>query len=325
MALPTSTIVMALITAVPFGLAIKDTVTGKSAFDLPRDDYRAAKMELEGYSRAQREYEEREAKKAEDLRAAIDTLIPMTKQATLGLRGYALGRAVPDASSEQETLEELAHAVFDSTEAPDGTLKTLTISFPQYRRDENICLLVSQRLEDAWGSSERTYDNGVTRKHWATASTMQRVSFLDPDDGGRCQLVVERVVGVPDFVNKTEASTVPLWAVGKPAAQLVAKLGDNAFSDDTQIRWTALGVGQGVGETELYARIVKGKIVTVTAAFQTSESSIGALAEHMTRELGEPTVTDPVVWTKAKVSLATRDDSAGEYLLVAGAPLPDEE
>lgn len=323
MALPTSTIVMALLTAVPFGLAIKDTVTGKSAYDMPSDEYREAEESLENMDRAAREYEEAEQKKMRELTTSIEKLIPMGTKAKLEVPGYAWNQTVLEmATDDKKRLEDVAHAVFDATTKPDGTLKTLTISFPQYRSGENICLLVSERLEEAWGGSQRTYDNGFTQKHWVTTRPMQRVTFLDPDDGSRCLLALEEWVGIPDFITKTETSIVPLWAIGEPATKLVEKLGDNAFSDETQIRWNAVGVGEGLGETELYARIVKGKVVTVTAKFQTSEVSIGALVGHLDNEHGESTGDDPMVWKTAKLSLGTVDDTTGTYLLVAGESLP---
>lgn len=322
MALPTSTIVMALLTAVPFGLAIKDTVTGTSAYDARSDEEREKDEALEAL---EREYEDQQQQKKVDLEASLEQLIPTARKAIIGLPGYDLGQPTPEESSAQARLERVAYALISTTKNSDAKLNSVTISFPQYMSDENICLRVSQRLEDAWGSSSRTYGNSSSRKHWATTSPQQRATFIDPDGDERCAIVVEEFAGPLHFVTKTEASVVPLWAIGKSADKLAEKLGPDAYSDDTQIRWTGIGYGEGYGGTELYARSVKGKIVTVTAKFQTSAVSARALVDKLVADHGEPTVTDPAVWEKSKLSLATLDDSAGEYLLVAGAPLPDEE
>lgn len=322
MALPTSTIVLGLLTALPFGLAIKDTVSGKPALDMRSDDEREAEEAIASMERAQREYEEQEAKTKAQLEAAIDELIPIATPARLATP-YKVNRELPELSN-MDRLEELGHAVVTPARNGDGTLKSLSISFPQHH-DADVCSLVRHRLDEAWGSPERTYANGDDdRRHYAASEPHERITFINRDYG-RCELVLEGYVGARDFVNKTEASTIPVWAVGKPAAKLVDKLGGDAFSDATQIRWTRPGVGAGLGETELYARVVKGKVVTITAKFQTGESTIGVVAEHMVADFGEPTESDPVIWEKAKISLATVDDSAGDYLLVAGDPLPDEE
>lgn len=330
MALPTSTIVMALLTAVPFGLAIKDTVTGKSSFEVPpsTDDYSDASRD--SYERAQREDEEKqaqvEARRTLELKGLVDALIPMDAKAQLRLPGYELGRPLGSGGRLEEQLLTLAHAAVEPVTNTDGTLKTLTISFPHYG-DTDVCLQIGQRITEAWGESSRTYKSGTSRRHFTTPLTkpVQRVTFFDPEGSERCELLLEGYVAPTDFITKTETSTVPVWAVGKPAKKLIDKLGGYAFSDDMQIRWATPGVGEGASTTELYARIVKGKIVTLTATFQASENTIGAVAEKLVADFGEPTESDPVVWTKAKLSLATVDDIAGEYLFVAGEPLPEEE
>jgi hypothetical protein len=328
MALPTSTIVMALVTAVPFGLAIKDTVTGTSAYDFPSDDDREDEDTLESMDRAAREYEEGQQKKKAELQAAIEKMIPMGRKGTLEIPGHVLSQAVLEVSSEeQERLEDIAHAVFTPTRKPDGTLASLTISFPQYRSDENICLLVGERLDEAWGVSSRTYASDTSRKHFVSMSPQQRVTFVDPDDSARCELILEPFVYIFDFIGKAEPSIVPMWAIGKPAAKLVEKLGGDAFSDETQVRWTALGVGEGVGGTELYARVQRGRIVTVTAQVQTSEVTMSALVNQLTVDYGEPVDEgdDVMSWPKAKLSVKTLDESAGSYLFTAGQPLPTDE
>lgn len=308
MALPTSTIVMAVLTAVPFGLAIKDTVTGTPTIDTRSEAERLDDEANERMDRAQREYAEQEGKKKAELRSAIDALIPMSKPATVVL-------------VEQERLEDIAHAVF----TPADGANPMTITFPEYRGDESVCSIVSERLDEAWGTAQRTYSHNDTRKHYAEIEPQRRATFVDPDDDRRCELIIEPYVRPSEFVNKTETSIVPLWALGKPAQKLVEKLGGDAFSDATQIRWTKPGLGLGIHGTELFARVVKGKIVTITARFETSSESIGQLAEQLATEYGAPPEADPVVWKKAKITLATIDDSAGEYLITVGDPLPEEE
>jgi hypothetical protein len=323
MALHTSTIVLAVITAVPFGLAIKDTVQGKTPYgslmgDVSEDDSESD----ESFEAARREYEEREAKEKEERDAAIASLFS-TEAGKLNLSGFALGRELKLDTAEQELLEARAHAVFRPSRTNDETLRSLTISFPQYG-DNEVCDLVGEKLEERWGTPKRTYGDDSISWHYTTTTTTppQRVTFVDPGGSERCQLVLEQHVLPADFVNKTPASTVPLWALGKPAAKLVEQLGDDAFSDATQIRWTALGVGAGLGTTELYARVVKGKIVTVTAKFNAASND--TLVEHLDATYGESTITDVMTWKAAKISLSLVDESTGDHLLVAGEPLPEE-
>ncbi|MFN0253102.1 MAG: hypothetical protein ACKV2T_39885 [Kofleriaceae bacterium] len=323
MALHTSTIVLAVITAVPFGLAIKDTVQGKTPYGSLMGDVDEDSESLASYEAAQREYEEREAKEQKEREDAVSSLVS-AEPGQLQLAGFGLRRDVKLGRHDQELLELNSAAVFSPLRAPDGTLRSLTIAFPQYGRGEGFCSLLSEKLEERWGSPPRTYGDSATRRHYTTGVTTppQRVTFIEPDGSDRCMLVLEEHVLPADFVNKSPTSTVPLWAIGAPAAKLVEQLGDDAFSDATQIRWTATGVGAGLGTTELYARVVKGKIVTVTAKFMAGSSD--TLVEHLNATYGEPTETEPLQWKSAKISLTVVDESAGDHLLLAGQPLPDE-
>ncbi len=327
MALPTSTIVMALITAVPFGLAIKDTVQGKTPYSSLADDYDDHdEYDIDDYrTKAQAEFDEQQAKEKDAIISTFDELIPTS---TVGeLRGFVLNSDVPLDSDLQRRLQRTPRAEITPTRKPDGALKSVRLVFPEYRGTNNICSLLEHRLEQAWGRASRSTRDGVGYWHYVAAGKPQRVTYLEADDNNECSLVLEESIRPSEFITKTETSTVPLWAVGKPAAALVAKLGGDAYSSSTQIRWMRPGVGAGFGETELYARVVKGKIVTITARFRVSEHSVRELAETLIDDHGTPIDGDPVVWKKSKLSLETVDDAAGDYLVVAGDALPssDEE
>ena len=323
---------MGLITAVPFGLAIKDTITGKAPLR-PAAHEEEVDESLASYERAQRDYEQRQEKETAELEAALGALLP---SGTIEVRGYDVNQAAPQdvggiagggvqRAELKRRLERVAHATFTPTRRPDGTLKNLTISFPEYKGELGVCQAVSEHIQEGWGGGAQTYDNG-TRIHFASTTPQHhRITFVELPESSRCELVLEEYIDAAAFITKTEASAVPVWAIGKPAAKLVEKLGGDAFSDTTQIRWSRPGVGKGLGETELYARVVKGKIVTITARFQASSVSLGEVAEQLVTDHGAPIDGDPVVWPKAKLSIATEDDSAGTYLFVAGAPLPADD
>lgn len=330
MALPTSTIVLGLLTAVPFGLAIKDTISGTGTRgSASSDDDELVENDPDAehdYERYQREREEAEAKARAALDGAIDRLIPSGTAGRLGLAGYEIGAAAPPSETpDRDVLERVTRMRLASGRSATGALDKLTLTFPAYVDEQSVCLTLSKRLANAWGDGEHTHAMGEARTHFVSETAPHtRVTFVEPDEGERCQLVAEPAIAPAAFLTKAETSTVPLWAVGKPAKLLVDKLGDTAFSDATQIRWTTAGVGAGLGGTELYARIVKGKIVTLAVKFQASASTIRAVAEQLVADLGEPLDGDPVVWPKAKVTLTTVDDTMGEYDLLVGAPLPEE-
>lgn len=304
MAIPTSTIVMALVTAVPFGLAIKDTVQGKSAFDAPTEELLDVDEPTEVMDRAAMDYEQAEQKRGLEIHAAVKSLIPDTK-------------GVPHIDEAQ------VRATLRGTVAAKANKTTLT--FPQYVGDSSVCSTIFVRMNDVWGPAEASYTDDYTLRTWVSGEARQRATFRDPNDDARCELVIEPFVAIPAFVNTTEESTVPLWAVGEPAAKLVGKLGADAFSDATQIRWTRPGVGNGYGETELYARVVKGKIVTITAKFQSTNETMLAMSEQLTSDFGAPSEIEASTWKKAKLSIAALDEGAGEYMITVGAPLPTED
>ena len=191
MALPTSTIVMALVTAVPFGLAIKDTVNAKP--EAPSEAYLKAEATLEGIDTASREQEAASELRKLAIDTAIEKLAHFGRPAELGVP-YAIGAKLADDHADVELLERDARAMFDYTLDRDESLKTVTITFPQYDSDHNICLLVSQRLDEAWGDSTRTFNESASRKHWARSGLKkphQRATLLVPDDSSRCELLVE--------------------------------------------------------------------------------------------------------------------------------------
>lgn len=326
--LPRSTIVFGLLTAVPFGLAIKDTITGTPPSSARHadggDDDGDAEAGIERWEREERERIEREEAERAALRGMIAAMIPEAKEAGLRLGAYRLGAPMPASTTpELDALRQRTGARLVPVEDGAGNLLRLTVSFPNTGERE-ICSLIEERLDAAWGESSRSYTDGETRAHYMT-TPLQRVTFTSSlDAADRCMLVVEPTVAPADFASRSEAAIVPLWAVGKPAKVLVTKLGDTAFSDATQIRWSASGVGAGIAETELYARVVKGTIVTVSARFQASPATILAVHEALTAQFGEP-VADGTEWPKAKLVLVTADENAGTYQLLAGELVPEPQ
>jgi hypothetical protein len=303
MAIPTSTIVMAVLTAVPFGLAIKDTVQGKSAVDVSTEQLQAVDEPTEVMDRAARDYEDAKQKRSLEIDAAIKALIPDT-----------MGVLHVDTTQIETILR--------GTVSPSA--KKTTLTFPPYIGDDSICSTIRARLDRVWGERSSVDMDEYTHYTWTSVEPRQRVTFREPHDDIRCELVTEPYVA-EDFVGMAADAIVPVWAVDKPAAKLVAKLGDDAFSDATQIRWSRPGVGEGYGETELYARVVKGKVVTITARFQASVDTVNSISEHLTDEFGKQPENDPTVWKKAKLALVTLDENAGEYMIVVGQPLPVQD
>lgn len=327
MPLPTFTIVMGVLTCVPFGLAIRETVKG---VERPVTAEERIERELAAY-RAEREarqleWEAEEAKHAIERKAKHATVISLIhgkEPATIGaaFEGAALGgpqaaaKALDDKLAQMRSLYEL-----DLFALGDGeTFQSIFVK-PTLRYDEaeEFCTTLEETLGATWGEGK---SDSHQRTIWINSAREQRAIY---DETEGCELKIEKFAPIATWFDKSQKSIVPLWAIGQPSARLVSLLGARATADETEVSWNGLGIGNGIGSTNLRAIVKNNRIVAIVASAETDAMSQDEAYQQISKALGkEPDVgDDSYLWkTKPPVVLET---GSTQLTLTIGT-LPEEE
>ena len=298
MRIPPSVIVMSLVTAVPFGRAIRQTVKKHdrkvSLHDLSDDDL-SSDEQMEKYAaeeaRMQAEQErtraEEKAKRAEAMRAIFGS-----DPATLAIK-------VGDSR-----LADWSEAV---TRAPgygaNRNATTVTV------HGDEICEELPRTLDQRWGAS-------MTHL-WTSPATHQRALLDDIS----CTVTFEPYAELDAWVGKTDA-VIALDMIGQSATKLKDKLGGRVQSDDEGIlEWNDLGVVGGKGSTTATAFTRNGKVVALEVAFDTDAKTLDALEERITKVVGGKPVRDDdamtVTW-KSRVPVVLHE--TGPMLTIGTVP-----
>jgi len=337
MALTTSTIVMAVLTCVPFGLAIKDTVSGKPTAQRDRDSWEADRHDDDGdsaydaeYARAEaaREAAEPEDERLEALkdekRAAARRTLFGAEVATLGsgFSGIKLGMPAADMRTDVASALEASIGMKVALLA-NGTLDRITVQ-AEHRSDEeddtySMCLKLRQEIQAAWGT-------GVTEdyetRYWINPTTGTRAS-LRPDN---CVLSFERYAAPKEWITKTPTSLVPVAVVGQSIKKLAEHIGTRSEIDpeETSVRWLGLGVGAGTGEARFEAFYVKGKVVALVTTVDALEATREEVRDQLTALYGKPVEDDEgdYRWKRPAITL---DDYEGAGIRVTVGTVPTEE
>jgi hypothetical protein len=321
---PTPTIVLAVMTCIPFGLAIRDTVTGK--YDLPPDDERDSLEDL-GESReyeeedyrevaARREAEESEHRAAiaefearqESDRAWRAELVKSLYGAELASLGSAfesitLGGAIGEGAVESSPDIDLMLL--------DDGLATHTLYIKIQDSADTMCSTLGRELPAAWGAPRRLTGRSI----WINNHTQTRAVF----DPRTCELRYEKLTDLASWLSKSEDSLVPLWAVGKPAQKLIDALGARTSStiEDEQITWSVRGLGAGLGPTQMIADVKQRKIVSIVASVQTDPTTQDQVIGHVSQLTGKQP-DDQGVW-KSTPGIAVETGGAQMFVKL-GAP-----
>lgn len=268
MRIPPSAIVMSLLTAVPFGLAIRDHVRHKddrhhAAID-DDDDFSSR-----DYDRDMREYKQSEelmeqqraeerAKKAETSarRTKIASQLVGTEPASLGslFTGVKLGASSGNFQPDlvRQALVEQRDVISVEWDVDATQLNGVTIKLHSDYDDDSCAPLAS--AVHAWGAK--------TGDGWENPATHQRANL---DEIG-CSVTIERYADLEHWLDRSDSSIFPINAIGQPADKLTARVRDHVEADDeTGITWTDLGLAGGFGRQRFTATIEHGKIVTIEA------------------------------------------------------------
>jgi hypothetical protein len=332
MRLPPSVIVMSLLTAAPFGMAIRDTLTKKQPADeideWGESDRRSARQDREALA----EYEAERARDAEaraenrKLKVAkLDMLYGPTK-AAMGslLEGIKLGADSGSFQSES-TRARIERESQDGTlavefDADEKTLHGVTVTLdgrdydPSLDSMTDVCDSLHEKLVAAWGRPAL----GTT---WLDEATHQRAT-LDRD---ACSLTFSQYLTPEAWI-----ATLPIDGVGKPAEKYLAtyaKTHGTAFEEyaDEYASWGGTGLGTGDDSTSFTVGIdgrhkVSGIRVTADSDFDSFVTVRDALAAKLKSQPRLDDETGAWVWKKKPTITISQDDNNKITLVVGKDP-----
>jgi hypothetical protein len=326
MRIPTSVIVMSLVTALPFGLAIRDTLrekkqgidTGWTSYtpysgDSPRRD-------RETYEEYMREREREELARAEQRQqrlAALDQIYG-SSAASMGrlFDGIALG-ASPDSFQPEATRERIERVRRDglidvSFDVDTRAVSSLTVTVDGSDYDPttgevlDTCATLREKLIAAWGPST----GGV----WLAPTTHYRARF----ESAPCALTFERYVDIENWLAAVTPNLIGSKAA--PAIELnAAKLEEN----ESYAAWHMPGIGAGRTDTWVGITIGKGKITSIEARTTTDFDTGVQIRERLTELLNvKPTEdgeTGDWMWKRpGKLPVRLSHSDGGSLLLYVG-------
>ena len=264
MRIPPSVIVMSLLTAVPFGLAIRESVRHNDPVGDDDDDG----LDLSGRAAATKarrvamqEEQEAEGKAEADRvvkRAARDHHIATLFGDRPASRGGALDGVRIGAPAVRVGLgRELTAAIGDDTirvTIDDNGAQILGVAIAL----DDGCDELGAKLETKWGPGR----DGV----WLDPATHQRASLTD------CRIRFDRYRDAAEWVG-----AVPFELIGAPAKRLTETLGEAVeIDDDGTAHWRTDGLAGGHDPTVFEAFIRQGKIVGLKAHVDTEVDAIVA-------------------------------------------------
>ncbi|MGE5180986.1 MAG: hypothetical protein ACM31C_02945 [Acidobacteriota bacterium] len=313
MRIPPSVIVMSLLCAVPFGLAIRDAHRAKHA--TAHDDYDDLDELDSSRGRAERDREEAMREMEEQTRQATEkrerarlaTKLVGSDPASLGslFDGVQLGAPAGSFQPDSVRSEIASHSDVVSVDWDVG----------QSRLDGVTATLLGDDCEPlveaigAWGTGR----DG----RWENPASHQRAEF----DRVACSVHFERYVDTEAWIDRKDTAIVPLGAIGQPAQKLydrVQPLLSGDLDTDDSFSWRDLGLAGAIGDTTLTAYKKNGKVIGLNVIFHTDGAGIDALEVRLTKLLGtrptQPAADDDlgaVTWKgRVPVTLTTGDVSS---------------
>jgi len=284
MRIPPSVIVMSLVTAVPFALAVHDTMKPHpKTYDEMSDEEREAQFEEE-MRKESAEQAQRDAVETAKRAATYKTFFG-EKPAQLGSYFHTVQLGMPvdqPAFDALSSTDDVSMLNFEGVK----TLDTIRIS------DEEHCDALRAAMVAAWQDAP----DGI----YLDPASHQRASFQE------CTLTFSRYVEVNQWIDIKGDVPVALSWIGMPADKLREQLGERLTNDDGEVlMWNAPGVGRGNDPTHITARIENDKIAGLSINVMTDTPTVDAVHARLDGLLGKgaPDEEDPdmVTWKKGKV------------------------
>lgn len=274
-----SAIVLPLILAVPFGLAIRDSLKGND----PASAEERAKKELADLE--VREHDQQIAAERDQYERAnqLEKERGVLLASLIGKQPAALGSAFGTTQLGTATTIELDHAVdrmlldHESVTAPDGKLVTYGFSIAGEQ-----CPSMRALLAAAWGPGQTVAsdDNVVV---WVDAVNHRRAAIRSVNLA--CALDFTRTVDDAAWV---EAAFPEI--LGKTLPQAEKLLGP--LPDPVMPTWYLAGPPVGYDATSLTAQIEGDKVTGTNAGAAMFGEDAAAIVKLVTKRLGKPPVHD---------------------------------
>jgi hypothetical protein len=153
------------------------------------------------------------------------------------------------------------------------------------------CYQFAEQLHQRWGAPSETNEASET---WQDVAHEQAATFTQRRRD--CTLRFFHVVSPEQWLNRTRSSRVPIWAIGRPVAELEATLGLPPGDDPKTLRWNDASLGR-FGDIELTANLQRGRIVGIMVTCR--------FAELLTPRSKIP--VDEILWQRLKALYGAPD------------------
>ncbi len=290
---PSSVIVLPLILAVPFGLAIRDSLKGSDpASEEERAKREHGELEVREHDQqiaAERDQYERAKQVEQERGVQLASLI--------GKEPVSLGSAFGSPQLGVATTIEVDHAVdqllldHQGVTGLDGKLVSYTFSI-----DGEQCPALRAQLATAWGHGD------------SVVGADDLVVWVDPANHWRAAIRRADLVCVVDFTRTVEDSAWVEGAfpkvLGKTLPQAEKLLGP--LTNPEIPLWYLAGSPAGHDATTLEAQLESGKLTGTSASAAMSEEDAAAIVKLVTKRLGKPPAHDAPAewsWDDGKVSI----------------------
>ncbi len=287
MASTVPSIVIGMVTAAAFGMAVRDTVThGKF---LTATEQQAADLAAQEATDLARLRAGEAADAAAQAKQAADTaaLVKSAQALLPTLVGAKIGPG--PAFETAERLDAVVTALhLESTYQRDGVRPDGTVRVPgDSAGSQSMCAILQSALDARAATWGRAYTDG-SRTTWADPVTHHRVAFVQWY--GACELQLDASLGPQDWLDQV----TPAGIVGRPAAALRTLLAARASvqdlddSEEASWSWTDDGLGTGTGRTHLDVRIQTGRVTALHAYVDSGEIDATHLDEALIARFGKP-------------------------------------
>ena len=272
MRIPASVIVMSLVTAVPFALAVHDTMKPhEKSLDEMSDEEREAHFEAEMQKEAEQDAQREAAKSA--ARDKVNQSMFGAKPAQLGSFFGTVHLGMP---ADDPAIDALPRSDYETR--PDIEYDRSTTLDSIHIGGIDHCDALNAAMIKAWGDSP----DGI----YLDTANHARAKY------GDCTVTFDRYVEVNEWVDKKDTAPVSLSLVGKSVDKVRALVPHIDQDDGEILMWSEPGIGRGAGPTHITATIENDKVTHVAISVITDAPTIDAVKARLVGLLGKGT-TDP--------------------------------
>lgn len=306
MRIPTSLIVMSVVTAIPFGLAIRDTIAGDRRLTKAEREAAEQRAMEEAYeAKMADEHEQIDAVSPEAREAAQIAMMVGEQRATLGplFQTYELGKDLPANDAQmQKTARESGLSVQATIGSSSTIVESIRVTLDA--PTATGCPTLRAAITAAWGEP--------TSNTWLAESQRQRARLSG------CALRIEPTLPAEAWLSQVDVLGMSLDELRRSAG---------VSNDELGVHWDAPGIGHGAGRTDLFVVLHDGKVAYVLATVDTDAASVTALREAVSAKLRAQPVHDDKrdrdVWNKGPTARMRTASDSGKLVLELGKELAE--